>query len=117
MHVERRLHPRLNTDLGGEIHCQGESFLVRVINLSLSGLVVEGEGPLAALFASGGAKTLELALRFSLEGQQIQGRCRVVYRRRLSINRVALGLNILSLDDQPQTEALIDRHIRRHLGG
>lgn len=88
-----------------------------MINLSLSGLVVEGEGPLAALSAPGGARALELELRFSLEGQEIQGQCRVVYRRRLSINRVALGLNILALEDQPQTEALIDHHIRRHLGG
>jgi hypothetical protein len=113
MHADRRLHPRVACDIAGEIHCQGKRFPVQVINLSLGGFLVEGEGDLTGLSAPVDRGALELELRFALDGVDIEAECRVVYKRRLSINRVALGLNILALSDQAVTE--IDAYVGRHL--
>lgn len=111
MHVNRRLYPRLNADFRGEIHCQGQRFQVQVVNLSLGGVLVEGE--LLNLTAPASRGVLELNLYFELKETPIDTHCRVVYKRRLSFNRMVLGLHMVSPSRQTQTA--IENYIQRHM--
>lgn len=111
MHANRRLYPRLDTALSAQICHQGESFQVQVVNLSLGGLLVEGE--LIGLYPPGGQGVLELDLSFDIDGRRVDTRCRLVYKRRLSFKRMVLGLHMLTLS--PRAGAEIEDYISRHL--
>ncbi|WP_027855153.1 PilZ domain-containing protein [Marinobacterium litorale] len=113
MQLERRLHPRVATDLSGLVRFEGQAYPVSLVNISLSGFLIEGDGELTKLQAPPGCGGLDVQLRFQLDGEPINALCRVVYKRRLSINRTALGLTIISLPDDEV--AIVDRFVERHL--
>jgi len=112
MHANRRLYPRLNTDLSGDLRCRGQYCPVRVVNLSLGGLLIEGD--LASLTLPDSQGTRELELCFNIGSLCIDVRCRLVYTRRLSCKRIALGLHMLTLSPQGRDE--IDAYVSKQLG-
>ncbi len=97
MSSERRLHPRINTDLPGELELSGNTYDIRVVNLSLGGFLVEGGSELAQLQYPAEPAVMEVDLHFGLEDTPLHCRCRVVYKRRQSYSQIGLGLRILSL--------------------
>ncbi|KEA61941.1 hypothetical protein ADIMK_4088 [Marinobacterium lacunae] len=113
MHDDRRLHPRVDTDLDAQVLVGQDNLPVRMVNLSVGGLMIEGSGQLAGLSASPATGTIEIGVRFDLEHQPVNGTCRVVYKRRLSADKAALGLKIIDMDEA--LRAAIDRYVRKNL--
>lgn len=114
MGVERRLYPRVFTDLSAQANKGSDNFSVQVVNLSLNGFQVEGGEQLAALKAEAGKPSVELNLNFQLAGQPVTSLCRVVYKRRMSADRAALGLKIISMDDEARS--VIESYVHSRLG-
>ncbi|TCK08952.1 PilZ domain-containing protein [Marinobacterium mangrovicola] len=114
MDADRRLYPRVFTDLSAQANKGSDNFPVQVVNLSMTGFQVEGGGQLAALTAEAGKPSVELSLNFQLAGQAVNSLCRVVYKRRMSVDRAALGLKIISIDDEARSA--IESYVHAKLG-
>lgn len=112
---ERRLHPRVATDLPGELELAGTTFDVRLVNLSLAGFLVEGGAELTQLQLPYAQGVPEVDLHFGLEQGAIHCRCRVVYKRRHSHSEAALGLHILALSAAAEQSivAFVDASLAR----
>ncbi len=107
MHVEMRLHPRIGVDLPAELEpFLGDCLDVRLLNLSISGVLVEGNRQLEQLLeARRGAMSgmpLELNLHFGLEEESIHCHCRLVHSRQLGQDQFHMGMKILSIADAYQ---------------
>lgn len=113
LHDDRRLHPRVVTDLTARVQAGQIKLPVHMVNLSLGGFLVEGDEQLTALPSSPVTGAIELNLSFDLESVEVTSRCRVVYKRRLSVDKAALGLKIIEIDDQARH--VIDRYVRSNL--
>ncbi len=109
MSIERRLHPRVFTELSAQANKGDDQFPVQVVNISISGLQIEGGGQLAGLTAQAGKPSIEMNLNFTLAGQVVNLLCRVVYKRRMSADRAALGLNIIDMADEDRSA--IERYV------
>ncbi|SEF97200.1 PilZ domain-containing protein [Marinobacterium lutimaris] len=103
MDADRRLYPRVFADLSAQANKGSDQFPVQLVNLSLSGFQIEGGGQLAALKADAGKAGIELSLDFQLAGKTLSSLCRVVYKRRMSADRAALGLKIISMDEDARS--------------
>lgn len=118
MNVDMRLHPRVSVDLPAELEpFRGDCLDVRLVNLSLSGVLVEGSAELEALLGARKSPAsdmpLELNLHFGLETQSIHCHCRMVHSRRLAENRFQVGMKILSIPTDSQ--GLLGRYIEARL--
>nr|WP_067298101.1 PilZ domain-containing protein [Marinobacterium profundum] len=107
MNVDMRLHPRVRVDLPAELEpFRGDCMDVRLIHLSLSGVLVEGNAELETLLgerpglASG--VPLELNLHFGLEQASVHCHCRLIHSRRLEKDRFQIGMKILSIPNESQ---------------
>lgn len=100
MQSERRLHPRVNTELPGELEVAGATYDVVIVNLSAGGFLIEGSGDLLRLSPPAGLAALEVDLHFGLIDTPVHCRCRIVYKRRQSYDKGALGLHTLSISDE-----------------
>ncbi|UTW11592.1 PilZ domain-containing protein [Marinobacterium rhizophilum] len=119
MKTDMRLHPRVSVDLPAELEpFHGDCVDVRLIYLSLSGALVEGQGELEALLGARRERVagipLELNLHFGLEAASVHCHCRVVHSRRLAQDCFQVGLKILSLPSQSQDA--LNRYIEARLG-
>jgi hypothetical protein len=119
MHVELRLNPRVSVDMPAELEpFRGECLDVRLINLSLSGVLVEGNGELEQLLhrsrGLAAGMPLELNLHFGLEQAPIHCHCRLIHSRRLAQDQFQMGMKILSIADSSQAE--LSRYISSRLG-
>lgn len=112
-HDDRRLHPRVVTDLSARVEAGPLKLPVQMVNLSLGGFLVEGDGQLTGLPASASSGSIELNLSFDLESLEVSSFCRVVYKRRLSADKAALGLKILEIDERARDA--IDNYVRSNL--
>lgn len=104
MQAEKRLHPRVGVDLPAELEPYGgECFDVRLINLSLGGLLVEGDEQLEKLIdvnrRTAGAAPVEVNIHFGLEQGAVHCHCRLIHMHRLAQNRFQMGMKILSIAD------------------
>ncbi len=118
MNVDMRLHPRAQVDLPAELEpFRGDCLDVRVIRLSLSGVLVEGNAELEALLgARPGAASgtpLELNLHFGLEQESVHCHCRLIHSRRLEQGRFQVGMKILSIPNDSQ--GLLSRYIEAQM--
>lgn len=113
MSADRRLYPRVFADLSAQVNKGSDNFPVQVVDLSMSGFQIEGEGQLATLTAEPGKPGVELSLDFQLAGEAVKSLCRVIYKRRLSVDRAALGLKILIIDDEARSA--IERYVHSRL--
>ncbi len=109
MGKERRFYPRVSVDIPAELDMAmlTETLDVRVTNLSLAGLMIEGDQRVYELKPPAGIGSVEIGLHFGIQGQPVHCHCRVVYKRRAGQNRCALGLAILSISESQK--ALIAR--------
>ncbi|GGB93339.1 hypothetical protein GCM10011352_19260 [Marinobacterium zhoushanense] len=113
VHDERRLYPRVVTNLGAQVQFEQESFAVEMVNLSLGGFLIEGCGRLVNLPKSPVTGAIEFGLSFELENHTVTSQCRVVYKRRLSADKAALGLKIINMDES--TQRVIDTYVKKNL--
>ncbi|WP_415885710.1 PilZ domain-containing protein [Neptuniibacter sp. QD37_6] len=101
MTTERRIYPRINTDIPAELSTQdGVSVDVTLINISLGGMLVEGGPDMNQLKPPFVGAPLEIYVHFGLNNQPVHCLCRVVYNQRQSQHCMRYGLAILSIDDQ-----------------
>lgn len=115
MNPERRLYPRLNVNIPAEVEVSsGEGADVNLINISLGGMLIEGDERLQALRPPVEGAPLELGLHFGLEEQPVHCRCRVVYQQRQSQCITRFGLCVLSIDQQAAD--LLQNYISARLG-
>ncbi|WP_432695317.1 PilZ domain-containing protein [Marinobacterium sp. YM272] len=114
MSVDRRLHPRVFADLSAEANVGSDRFSVQLVDLSVSGFQIEGGGQLASLTPKPGQGGIELGLQFDLSGLEVNSLCRVVYKRRMSVDKAALGLKIVAIDDDAR--AAIETYVKGNLG-
>ncbi|WP_281419283.1 PilZ domain-containing protein [Marinobacterium ramblicola] len=113
VHDERRLYPRVVTNLGAQVQFGEDIFPVEMVNLSLGGFLIEGCGRLVDLPKSPVTGAIEFGLSFEIENQKLTSQCRVVYKRRLSVDKAALGLKIIDMDES--TQRVIDTYVRNNL--
>jgi len=113
MHDDRRLYPRITTDLGARVRLGQDTLPVQMVNLSLGGFLIEGGGRLATLASSPATGTIEFSVSFELEEQELTSECRVVYKRRLSADKAALGLKIIGMNDAAR--AAIEAYVHKNL--
>ncbi|MDO6594894.1 PilZ domain-containing protein [Neptuniibacter sp. 1_MG-2023] len=112
--MDRRTYPRIDTDLPAEVQMfAGSSIDVRLINLSLGGMLVEGGKEVELLRPLVDGAPLELSLHFGLNQYPLHCHCRVVYQRRQSQGCIQLGLSLLSIDDRAL--ALLQQYISEQL--
>lgn len=114
MSVDRRLHPRVFINLCAEVKVGNERFPVQLVDLSVSGFQIEGAGSLVSLVPEPGKGGVELDLQFNLSDTPVNSQCRVVYKRRMSVDRAALGLKMLTIDDDARDaiKSYVENHIR-----
>lgn len=99
MHQERRIYPRLHVEIPAEVEDgRGESADVTLLNISLSGLLIEGGADLLQLKSPAAGLPLELKVHFGIEDSPVHCHCRVVYAQRQSQQCMRYGLIILSID-------------------
>lgn len=105
MQVDRRIYPRVSVDLPAEIDfpLASRTLDARITNLSLTGVLVEGDIRLVEMNSLSGVGPIEFDLHFGLDGQPMHCRCRVVYKRREGQQRCSLGLSVLSIPDEQRT--------------
>lgn len=114
MNSERRIYPRVNTHLAAELETYtGNSIDVTLINLSVSGMLVQGGNEIASLTPPVEGAPLEVHLHFGLIDQAVHCHCRAVYVRRQSQECTQLGLSLLSIDRQALK--CIQRYITQQL--
>jgi hypothetical protein len=112
---ERRIFPRLHVDIPAEVEDgRGVSADVTLLNLSLSGLLIEGGSDLLQLQPVVAGLPLELKVHFGLEDQPLHCHCRVVYNQRQSQQCMRYGLIILSIDQNASDalQAYINRSVK-----
>lgn len=101
MSSERRIYPRVNTSLVAELESyDGNCIDVTLLNLSVSGMLIEGGNEIASLKPPVEGTPLEVHLHFGLDDQAVHCHCRAVYMRRQSQEHTQLGLSVLSVDRQ-----------------
>ncbi|MCP8690224.1 PilZ domain-containing protein [Marinobacterium sedimentorum] len=118
MNVDMRLHPRVKVDLPAELEpFRGDCLDVRVIHLSLSGVLVEGNAELEALLGArlglASGAPLELNLHFGLEQESVHCHCRIIHSRRLAQDCFQVGMKILSIPNASQ--GLLSHYIEAHM--
>lgn len=118
MQAEMRLHPRVGVDLPAELEPFGGDCLdVRLINLSVGGVLIEGGEQLDQLLdASRRLKTgapVEVNLHFGLEAGPVHCHCRLIHMRRLAQDRYQMGMKILSVADD--SLELLSRYVESRL--
>ena len=114
MNSERRIYPRLHVNIPAEVETlSGVSADVNLINISMSGMMIEGDTQLLELKAPVEGTPLELSLHFGLGSEALHCRCRVVYIQRQSQSCVRYGLCLLSIDQQSADcmQAYIDANL------
>lgn len=100
MSAERRVHPRVGCQLPAELEARlGNSYSVTLTNISVGGCLAEGQLDLKELADRALRGPVELELSFGLE-EPIHCHCRLIYTRRLTQTRFAIGLRFLSLPDR-----------------
>jgi len=105
MHQELRLHPRMPTNLPAEMIFSDQLSLdVTMRNLSLGGMLVEGDSQLQhAVDDHRPGFPVEVELHFGLNGLPVSCRCRLIHTRRCSQTLFQMGFKLLSLDELSQT--------------
>ncbi|MGB0205501.1 MAG: PilZ domain-containing protein [Neptuniibacter sp.] len=115
MHQDRRIYPRIHVEIPAEVEDgRGETADVTLLNVSISGLLVEGGTDLLQLKAPAAGFPLELKVHFGIEGEPVHCHCRVVYNQRQSQQCMRYGLIILSIDQHAseKLQAFIARPVK-----
>ena len=104
MNDERRIYPRISVDIAAEVELHRiETVDVRITDLSLSGLSIEGDERLTNLRPIASYGPMELEVHFGIEGSPVHCRCRVIYKRREGQSKSSMGLTILTIpEDQKE---------------
>ncbi|MBP0048726.1 PilZ domain-containing protein [Marinobacterium sp. AK62] len=111
---ERRIYPRVPCQLPAELETStGELIDVTVVNISRSGLHVEGGPELTGLQPPQGLGATEIWLHFGLDQQALHCHCRIVYKRRNAHDNIGLGLHLVSTD--AATLKVIEEYVHQHL--
>ena len=101
MNPERRIYPRINVSIPGEVEdATGVSADITILNLSVNGVLIEGDQALAGIKPPIEGAPLEIKLHFGIEERPMHCHCRVVYAQRQSQHCLRYGLTILSIDHE-----------------
>lgn len=107
MPVDRRYHPRVNTNLEATVLA---TLRVRLLNVSASGILLGGNTQLHdLLLADPTTFPVEAEVVFELPQGPVRMTCRYIHTRRLSVDRFEMGFSILQHhgESQDRLEAFI----------
>jgi hypothetical protein len=118
MVTERRLHPRIATDLEAEIVSPRDRALLqaRLLNLSLGGLRIGGNSGLRdQLTADPGSSPIQVEVSFELSGTVVRLTCRHIHTLRLSADAFEFGFKIVDYhnDAEARLEAFVAGHLSK----
>ncbi|WP_432470885.1 PilZ domain-containing protein [Amphritea sp. HPY] len=117
MLADSRLHPRVVTSLEVKVGTHGDNTHARIIDISLGGVTIKGDGELAQALAleNSQGEGGEHQLSFDLPSQAFSKLCRLVHVRRLSQIEYEFGLKFLelNLNDVAAISDYINNHVRR----
>ena len=100
MQPDRRITPRVNSDICGEIHMLfGDCIDVQIVDISASGCQVVGDERLMSLRSVATGAPLEFNLNFGLDGCPMHAFCRMIYKRRETQKRCVMGLRWNSIPE------------------
>lgn len=118
MLADNRLHPRVATNLEVKAGIPGESSQARVVDISLGGVTIKGDGELARVLVlnqdNPQGESADHVVCFDLPTQEFSNVCRLVNIQRLSQVELEFGLKFLELDmrDVASISVYINNHVR-----
>lgn len=99
MHSELRMHPRMPTELTATLNLpQGISVDVIIRNISLGGVMLEGDERMFQVIQQQTALPVEVDVHFELEAQPVYGRYRLIHSTRKRQDLYQMGFKALTMD-------------------
>lgn len=99
MHSELRMHPRMPTELNAVLNLpQGISVDVVIRNISLGGVMLEGDERMFEAIRQQTSLPVEVDVHFELEAQPVYGRYRLIHTTRKRQDLYQMGFKALTMD-------------------